>query len=178
MSDFWVITWTSGGFQILHDYNLILGNCLYLIQSLLRRAVIRVLPALWSVCRQGETTEGCVCVVSILLPTVLSWYFIWSMLIEQGAAFPVSSGIAGLPCPGGTEIGGIEKGGLHNQMWGTSPVEGEHSQKPDYQVYVCAWIILVYIRWLSTLWSSCVPSHLSLCFHLGEAQQAEHRYCQ
>lgn len=88
MSDFWVITWTSGGFQILHDYNLILGNRLYLILSLLRHAVIRVLLALCSVCRQGETTNGCVCVVSILLPTVLSWYFIWSEHYWTGSSIP------------------------------------------------------------------------------------------
>lgn len=88
MSDFWVITWTSGGFQILHDYNLILGNRLYLILSLLRHAVIRVLLALCSVCRQGETTKGCVCVVSILLPTVPSWYFIWSEHYRTGSSIP------------------------------------------------------------------------------------------
>lgn len=47
-------------------------------------------------------------------------------------------------------------------MWGTSSVEGEQSQKPEYQVCVCAWIILVYISWLTALWSSPDPSHLFL----------------
>lgn len=44
---------------------------------------------------------------------------------------------------------GSWKGRAPNQMWGTSSVEGEQSQKPEYQVDVCGWIILVYISWLT-----------------------------
>lgn len=76
-----------------------------------------------------------VCVVSLHSFTVSC--FIWSMSSWRGA-FPLSSGVVGFPCWEELKIGETEKDRLQKQMWGTSPLEGKHGQKPEYQVCVCA----------------------------------------
>lgn len=89
--------------------------------------MIGVLPALWRARRQGETGKECVCVVYVLLTTLLSWCFIWSMLYwaEQHSHSVQALWVFLIQGNGDR----CWKGWAPKQMWGTSSVEGEQESE-------------------------------------------------